>query len=107
MMIGARRNSYMSLSHLTYASAHCGLQFRDANCTCQHFPKATHMFAFSDLMNKDFIAKSCLNPPFPIHHRRHNALGAHTHTQTNKQTHTHTHARTDVRYVNFRFPVCE
>lgn len=61
-MISAPRNSKMLFSHLTYASAHFGLQFRDANCTCQHSLNATHMFGFSDLMNKDFIAKSCLNP---------------------------------------------
>ena len=61
-MISARRNSYMLFSHLMYASARYDLQFRDANCTCQHFPKATHMFEFSDLMNRDFIAKRCLNP---------------------------------------------
>ena len=93
MMISAQRNSYALLSHLTYASAHYGLQFRDANCTCQHFPKATHMFAFSDLMNKDFIAKSCLNPLFPFI-TCHNVLGAHTHTQTNKHIHTHTYEQT-------------
>jgi len=103
MMISAQRNSYMLFSHLTYASAHYGLQFRDANCTCQHFPKAIHMLGFSDLMNKDFIAKRCLNLPFPF------ITDVITYSCTQARTHkqTNTHTRTDVRYVNFRFPVCE
>jgi hypothetical protein len=61
-MVSVQRNNWMLFPHLTYASANYGLQFRDGNCTCQHFPKETHMFGFSDLKNKDFIAKSCLNP---------------------------------------------